>query len=552
MGMPRHLSSCRINCNDWNAEYKWAMSPPKDYSKYKDLIYRVIKFLSVDNGLGAVYYEGWAEPDHMGYWRGSQKEYLEIYKAFAGAALHIRKRFQIDIKIGAPGTVSWNGYRGGSLIAPQFMEAETGALHQTIVYELISYCKEKRLPLDFVSFHRYDNDSTYNTVHQVGQRIRKWLRDFDLDPDIPLIVTEWNLHLDNAERNNEKGASFIPAAIYDMDRAGLTYHTFFSLQDFGDMDPAPGGLGLFTLYGVAKPSYNAFLMLSKLGDRRLKVWVSEDPTIGSVATLRRDEKIAILIWNYAQLDPAKVLKRTLLGQEASGPYLRGLPEKEQTALLARLKEMAKKGQYLKQINTLSMNQSAKMDIITAMSDYSSNLAAQKQAKKISVRIRNVDPEKGFKYSRWLIDADHSNGFKDNLEFIFSIKMRVLQDTLATFREEGMTPNDIKILATLLTNYLSGLYELKPEKTAAAKKDIGLLPKGLKKQFERVTERYRANLQQAQSDLVNKLYEKTESINERPSVKLQQVEQKLFPAHAPLEWDMVLQPYSVTLIIMEKI
>jgi len=58
--------------------------------------------------------------------------------------------------------------------------------------------------------------------------------------------------------------------------------------------PFYGGFGLIAADRIAKPAFNAFAMLHKLGDRRLAV-----DSDSALVTRRDDGSVVIALWNYA-------------------------------------------------------------------------------------------------------------------------------------------------------------------------------------------------------------------------------------------------------------
>jgi beta-xylosidase len=546
IGMPRWLSSCRKDCEDWNQEYKWAMSPPKDYSQYEDLIFKVLKFYSVDHGLDRLYYEVWAEPDHPGYWRGSADEYLKLYHSFAKAARRINSQYHVQVKVGGAGTMSWNGYRGGG-----GMEAEEeGELTKTIIYRLIKYCGQKGLPIDFISFHRYDNDSLYHSTFRVGDRIRKWLKEFSLSPEIPIIMTEWNFYLNNKERNNEKGASFIPAMLYDMDKAGINYHTFFSIQDFDKIDSSPAGLGLFTLFGVAKPSYNVFRILSKLGPQRLKTTLRNDTNIGAIATYGEGDRMAILLWNYPQLEPVKVFERSLKHSRSLGPFLRGLRESKRIELLQQVGKIAQTEEYVTEVGRLGVDEEVQQDIAQAIGRLRYNIIGQTHPVKTRIKIKDPPKKDRLHYRKWVIDRERSNGYKDNMQFLKAVKMKALQEATGTVHNEGMSQEDLEKFIPLLGQLIAGAQEEDLHKVKVVQKKIEALPLSVKKNVKKVVDLFEKRLEDVHVGLYENFARQAQSINERPSVTLQQVDHKTVPFANPLEFSISMTPYSVTLITLE--
>jgi xylan 1,4-beta-xylosidase len=61
--------------------------------------------------------------------------------------------------------------------------------------------------------------------------------------------------------------------------------------------PFYGGFGLIAAGGIPKPSYHAFRLLHKLGDRRIPL-----NSESALLTLRSDGTVVLAVWNYASPD----------------------------------------------------------------------------------------------------------------------------------------------------------------------------------------------------------------------------------------------------------
>ncbi len=291
-GIPRWLTTYIGDLGPYQ-EDAWGSSPPKDYDKWKEIVYSVVKHYSVDCGFKNILYEPWNEPDEQMFWLGTPEEYLKLYKYSALAVREIEEEFGVEVKIGGPRTTSWNRW----------------------IHWFIKFCGEEKLPLDFVSWHFFVKNPR-NIIGSEGiSKTRNYLRQYGFDPETPQIIDEWSVwpedDLAPAYRNDEKYASFIPATLYALDKSGIYRQCFFGLQNiYPDPDKiAPEYIGerdyaVITPHGIVKPSYNVLLLLTKLGERKLSMSISDDSYISGVAT-RYGGKISILIGHYVPIEKEK-------------------------------------------------------------------------------------------------------------------------------------------------------------------------------------------------------------------------------------------------------
>jgi xylan 1,4-beta-xylosidase len=264
------------------------VSPPKDWKRWEDLVYRFTQHLVERYGVDEVakwYFEVWNEPN-IDFWAGEPKEstYYELYdRAAAGI-----KRVSPRLRVGGPATAqaAW---------ADRF----------------IKHCVEKNSPVDFVSTHVYGNDSAKDVfgtndeiprtkmvcraVQKVHEQIRSSAR-----PDLPLIWSEYNASYMNEPDVTD--AAFMGPWIADTIRQcdGLTdTMSYWSFSDVFEEQGPPklpfyGGFGLLAPGGIPKPAFHAFELLHKLGTQRIPV-VSES----ALATRRPDGSLVIAVWNLA-------------------------------------------------------------------------------------------------------------------------------------------------------------------------------------------------------------------------------------------------------------
>lgn len=181
--------------------YKYGTRVPKDYGKWARICEHIIRHYTEGwaNGFhyDIEYWEIWNEPDCLNgdgsnpCWQGTWEQFIDLYEV---AAKHLKKCFP-HLKIGGPAFATPEPYEFKDL----FLKA----------------VKERNIPLDFYSFHRYAKRvedfeaSIYAAV--------KNLEEIGVHPK-ELILNEWNYVRGWVEdiwyysldtEKNLKGASFV-------------------------------------------------------------------------------------------------------------------------------------------------------------------------------------------------------------------------------------------------------------------------------------------------------------------------------------------------------
>ena len=269
--------------------YKYGTYPPKDFAKWARICEHIIRHYNEGwaNGFhyGIEYWEIWNEPDccnHDGTnpcWQGTDEEFIDLYDV---AATHLKKCFP-NIKIGGP--------------------AFTAPKHGPLQLAFLKAVKERNLPFDFYSFHRYFKKPEEVRI-AVDMAIAS-LRMFDME--IPeLILNEWNyirgwMYEDwqyslRMERGL-KGASFVAGAMC----VGQACEPLTMLMYY---DARPCGMsGLFDTETLApRKGYYVFYQFKEL--RRLGTSVLIDAQNENIyacaATDGKDR--AVFLTNYQDLD----------------------------------------------------------------------------------------------------------------------------------------------------------------------------------------------------------------------------------------------------------
>ncbi len=296
--------------------WKANVSQPRDIDLWTDLVKEFIKHCINRYGLKEVetwYFEVWNEPDlEYVFWIGGKESYFEFYKETALAI----KSISSNLKVGGPS------------ITHQI------TMDSTWLEDYLIYCSINKIPLDFVSLHiypesfsskeetqnimieakigkdpvelmtawqlltrvYYDKHHTYDILTSANDKVNKSL------PYRPEFhITEWNASSYCRNLINDTcfvGTFIISNILKNIGKAdSIGFWTFTDImEEFkAGISEFHGGFGLINKNGLKKPSYFAYYLLSKLGDRIIKQ--GEEYII-----TKKDKDIQILIYNYAYFD----------------------------------------------------------------------------------------------------------------------------------------------------------------------------------------------------------------------------------------------------------
>lgn len=330
--MPRNLMNRDENRpKEGGFYYKPYIVPPEDEEAWTDYIQAFVRYLIRRYGAEEIrtwYFEVWNEPDLPGaFWNGTRDEYFRLYEITAKAI----KAVDAAIPVGGPATSNskW-------------------------VASFLRYCKEHRVPVDFVSTHQYAGDPLGGVEDQgdplsegettkgfdvgafaraAGDKLkgakvetlldglRAIMGDRSEDNDVPegtfvrnsalvreqagslpLYYTEWNANAGFSSYTNDTRK----VAAYDVKTAlevsdNLDGSSIWCFSDiFEEFHPFPeefhGGFGIITQNGIPKPVYHAMKMLADAGDERLDL--GPDATKGEigVAAFRKGEGIQVMLF----------------------------------------------------------------------------------------------------------------------------------------------------------------------------------------------------------------------------------------------------------------
>ncbi|MBO4346563.1 MAG: cellulase family glycosylhydrolase [Lachnospiraceae bacterium] len=270
--------------------WKGKISPPKDYSKWTNLVQITLRHLIDRYGIDEVRLwpvEIWNEPNLTSFWKDADmQEYFKLYEYTSKAV----KEVDDKIRVGGP--------------------AICGVDDERWLKEFLVFVKEKNLPLDFVSRHHYtsympeiDGHYSYIDLHEPVnafawlERSRDIVDSFDEFKGKEIFITEFNTsYVPNAPiHDTVLNAAYVA---HMLSRLG-NKHDSYSYWTFGDVfeemgvpsTPFYGGFGLVADGCIKKPTFYTFAFYKELkGDCVLK---NED----CIVVKKEDGRLAGLIWN---------------------------------------------------------------------------------------------------------------------------------------------------------------------------------------------------------------------------------------------------------------
>ena len=291
----------------------WAY-PPKDYSKWSELVYRWVRHEVTKHGPAEVeswYWEVWNEPD-IGYWHGTPEEYDKLYD-FTAAAV---KRALPGARVGGPASTGPSGAKAGAFLR-----------------QFLAHCSTNNAPLDFITYHAKGRPSVVDGHVRMGisknaEDVDKGfqiVREFPKFQNLPIVLSESDpegcaacsarVYPQNAYRNGALYASYTAAMMKNIfeladsrktNIAGmLTWAFEFEDQPYFD------GFRTLATNGIDKPVLNLFRMAGLMRGDRVKVESSAAVSVQRMISdgvrgnadidamaVRSDRDISVLAWNY--------------------------------------------------------------------------------------------------------------------------------------------------------------------------------------------------------------------------------------------------------------
>ncbi|WP_207423792.1 GH39 family glycosyl hydrolase [Desertivirga brevis] len=326
----------------------WAY-PPKDYNKWRELVYQWVKHSIERYGQKEVeswYWEVWNEPNGF-YWKASMEEFFKLYDYAADGV----KRALPTAKIGGI-NIAATGEKSGIEWTTKFVEhCINGTNYAT---------GKKGSPMDALLFHAKGSPRLTNGI--VRMNMSPQMRDIEAGfkiaaaypqtKNLPLIIGESDpegcaacgmaTNPENAYRNGTLYSSYTAATFarkymladqYDVNFLGAVSWSF----EFEDQPWFYGFRDLAT-NGVDKPVLNVFRMFGKMSGDRVKVTGNRmyplktvvDSSIRGAKTeigglaAKASKSAAVMVWNYHDEDrqgPAEAVNVSISGVPAKSAKL---------------------------------------------------------------------------------------------------------------------------------------------------------------------------------------------------------------------------------------
>ena len=322
----------------YNEIYRGWTYPPKDYNKWRELIYQWVKHSIERYGQREVelwYWEVWNEPD-ISYWSGTLEEYCKLYD-YAADGL---KKALPSARIGGPHSTDPRNQNANNFLRKFLTHVTEGTNYAT---------GKKGSPIDYIGFHAKGAPSIVegNVRMNIGVQLLNISKGFEAVADfpalkhLPIIIGESDpegcaacsvdFHPQNAYRNGTMYSSYTAASFarkYELARhwnvnfLGAVSWSF----EFEDQKWFAGFRDLST-NGVNKPVLNVFRMFGLMKGYLTQATssaplsaiemteksVRENADINALASISTEERTAaVMVWNYHDDDiPAAPAQITL-------------------------------------------------------------------------------------------------------------------------------------------------------------------------------------------------------------------------------------------------
>jgi xylan 1,4-beta-xylosidase len=308
----------------------WAY-PPKDYNKWRDLVFEWVKHSVQRYGREEVetwYWEIWNEPNIM-YWHGTPSEYNKLYD-FAVDGV---KKALPSARVGGPATTGPLDPKAAEFLRQFLAHCGTGTNEAT---------GKTGTPLDFITFHAKGRPEILEGSVRMG--ISTNLRDvasgfavIDQFPQfqrLPIILSESDPegcaacsardHPQNAYRNGPLYAAYTAVALdnilkladlhqtniegmltWAFEFEGQPYFEGFRTLSTNGIDKAI--LNLFRMYGLLTGAGSAVQRVQVKSDGAIGLdgilnhGVRSQPDIDALAVMS-ENALWILVWNYHDMD----------------------------------------------------------------------------------------------------------------------------------------------------------------------------------------------------------------------------------------------------------
>lgn len=529
--------------------------PPRDYDQWASFVEGLADFYNNKLGID-VMYAVWDEPDS--FWYGSEEEYFKLYKY---SVLGV-KRANRKARIGGPAVAGWDSVKG--------KDDKRRPERKPMLYNFIKYCSQnnirelgyKSLPLELVIWHAFNQDPfAYYAYKMPVQKVRKWLKEFGYGNETELVMGSWTAWFEpgnyetSRDRDTEVMASYAVTNLIALEEAGFDHQVFFGLfEDWQrGYDPKKesylldtygkssffGGYGIFTTDNIIKPVFNAFKAVSMMEGNKLDVQV-QDPFITAIAAIR-EKKIMLLVSNFIPYGSIysnwlsnfkENMEARLYEQGGYSPEKLVKIRKDilETKMSREQRKLIEKGDiYSLPIPERLKNIIKKTRKIMVLYEKGSK-KRKRSSLNASIAFNNLPKNTKLKYERYLIDSEHSNGYTARKQIQAAFK-KTEEELDRMVRKEllknGYEENLLESLDSMSSDEREiWLDKISPEKNRFITVELPGIVSGF-------------------------LFKKIDSINNRPNIQLQRVEDNIININksASFKVDLKITPYSVNLIVI---
>lgn len=258
--MPDKMASGKQTVFYWHGN----VTPPADESKWVNMVKATLAHLVQRYGAGEVSTwpcEVWNEPNLNVFWENRDKEkYLRLYEITSKAV----KEVLPDMKVGGPAICG-------------------GSDSQDWVRDFLTFCRDKRLPLDMVTRHAYMGQTperhgkyTYHEMCDVDFTVNEMRETREIIDSFPeyrgmeMHITEFNTSYNPLcpIHDTNLNAAYIAGLLAKLGdvAASYSYWTFGDVFEESDVPSTPfhGGFGLVAGGSIPKPTLWTFAFFNAL------------------------------------------------------------------------------------------------------------------------------------------------------------------------------------------------------------------------------------------------------------------------------------------------
>ncbi len=264
--------------------------PPKDYNKWAKICINIIRHYNDGwkNGFhyNIKYWEIWNEPEGKDMWLGTLQQYFQLYEVASKAI----KAYNPKLRVGGP--------------------AATGAKSK-LVGPFLAYCRDRLLPLDFFSWHRYtsnpqeivkDTKTARTILDEYGfKNTESFLDEWHYMPSWAALSPKNNI---NSTVEGGFAATVGPeGAVFAASVLMLLQESPIDVANFYCADYSPWSM--FNVFGVPSKVYyvfKAFNQLAKMSNRVSCQKLSKDSTVVIAAGISEDIHIATFLISNSVAD----------------------------------------------------------------------------------------------------------------------------------------------------------------------------------------------------------------------------------------------------------